>query len=92
MKARIPKTITLTEKQWGNQINEHLQRWIKLTCVVLNREFGLGHDRLVKFLGDVSAASAEKEHDEIYWKHVDDIVIKELGLPFEKENYEGLDK
>ena len=92
MKARIPKTITLTEKQWGNQINEHLRRWIKLTCVVLNREFGLGRDRLARFLGSVSGMSEEKEHDEIYWKHVDDIVIKELKLPFEKEDYRRLDK
>lgn len=92
MKARIPKTITLTKKQWENQINEHLRRWIKLTCVVLNREFGLGHDRLAKFLGSISKMSGEKEQDEIYWKHVDDIVIKELKLSFDKENYKGLDK
>lgn len=36
--------------------------------------------------------SEQRDDDEIFWKHVDDVIIEELKIPFEREDYSSLDK
>lgn len=33
----------------------------------------------------LSSLSAEHDTDEIFWQHIDRVVIRELGIPFEEE-------
>jgi hypothetical protein len=99
MKAHIPAAARLTrrEKQIVHEYdssiqNENFLRYVKLSIVALHSAFGFGHDRAADFLGTISRLAEEAEKDEIFWKHVDDVVIDELGLPFDRENYEEVDK
>ncbi len=99
MKAHIPAAARLTrrEKQivreYDSSIqNENFLRYVKLSIVALHSAFGFGHDRAADFLGTISRLAEEAEKNEIFWKHVDDVVIDELGLPFDRENYEEADK
>jgi len=92
MKCHIPAKHIVSHKQ-AKVLNEYLdgqkavtmRRFFKLMCVALNQKFGFGHDRLAELLGEISSLSAEAEHDEIFWNHIDR-VIGELKLPFDKED------
>ncbi|QAT49301.1 hypothetical protein EQM14_05635 [Caproiciproducens sp. NJN-50] len=99
MKAHIPAAAYLTRRQKqivreydSNTQNENFTRYIKLSAVVLHTKFGFGHDRVADFLGAISAAAEAAEKDEIFWKHIDDAVIDEMKMPFDRENYEKVDK
>jgi hypothetical protein len=94
MKCHIPAKHIVTHSQ-AKVLNEYLdglkeqtmRRIFKIMCVALHDEqFGFGHDRLAKLIGKISEISAESEHDEIYWNHIDRVVINELKLDFERED------
>lgn len=92
-KSRLSKAQRRAVREYDNeQKEETFRRWTKLVCVALHARYGFGHDRCTDFLGEISRLAEEAEKDEIFWIHIDNIVIKELRLSFEKEDYEGLDK
>ena len=72
-------------KYLDGQRIDTMRRFFKIMCVALNNEFGFGHDRLMELIVAISNISAEADKDEIYWHHVDKVVINELKLPFDKE-------
>ena len=99
MKAHIPASERLSrrEKQIVREYdssvqNENFQRYMKLSIVALHEKFGFGHDRCADFLGEISRLAEEAGQDEIFWKHCDDVVLDELKMPFDRENYEEMDK
>ena len=97
MKARIPAKQRLS-KQMKNSIKEIvnkereeqskalMEQILKVTLINLNRNFGFGQQRLIKFLDTVTDMFREHIHDELYWYHVDKILKEELKIDMEGLN------
>ena len=92
MKARMPmptkqKALIRQEirRELDRQEQQRVRREYKLLCVVLHELYGFGAGRLSAVLNRLSSLSAEHERDEIFWEHIDRVVIRELGIPFEEE-------
>lgn len=68
--------------------NEALMRFLKVNCVVLHNNFGFGYQRLAKFIECIRETMGNNIGNEIFWDKVDEIVIDNLRLPFEREDYE----
>ena len=94
MKARVPiqkklprKTLQEVEGYAKEVVDRYeqdcMRRFFKLACLALNQGFGFGTDRLQKFI--VAAGEHAGNQDEIFWWHVDQLLIDRLGLPFERE-------
>ena len=99
MKAHISASMRLTKrekaivKEYDDSIqNENFMRYVKLSIVALHEQFGFGHDRAADFLGTISRLAEEAEKDEIFWEHIDKIVIEELKLELQRENYKAVDR
>lgn len=75
-----------------HQSKELTRRIIKITCIALNREFGFGAKRLTRLVDAITTTAADNKQDELYWYHVDQIIKDELGLEFELEDYDKLDR
>ena len=70
-----------------------IRRTFKLIAVRLNERYGFGQKRLTELFnlcGEVS--KNERLKDPVFWEHIDRKVIDELGLAFERENYEELER
>ena len=80
------------EAEFQKQSKDMANRFFKLFCVCLNQEFGFGKYRLSRVLQAVNNLSAEREQDEIFWSHIDRIVIEQIGLDFVKEDYDRMDE
>ena len=96
MNARIPNSAKLTKKQlqaaksYSMQAvkadQERLLRpYFKLMCYVLNRNFGFGSKRCLAVIDGISRLAAEHDHDEIFWEHLDRVIVDEMKLDFERE-------
>jgi len=92
MKARIPMSSKQkhviqerVSQELDKQEKQRVRRMYKLMCVALHELYGFGNGRLYAVIQQISTLSAEHERDEIFWEHVDKVVIKELGIAFEKE-------
>lgn len=92
MKARMPmptkqKALIRQEirRELDRQEQQRVRREYKLVCVVLHELYGFGAGRLSAVLNRLSSLSAEHDADEIFWEHIDRVVIRELGIPFEEE-------
>ena len=68
------------------------RRYYKLVAVALNNKFGFGKKRILEVFDKISELSRQREKDEVFWAHMDKIVINQIGLKFDRENYEDLDK
>ena len=82
MKARIPAKQILTKqmqnsikeivsKEREKQSKELIAQILKVSLINLNRNFGFGQQRLIKFLDTVTEMFREHMHDELYWYHVE---------------------
>lgn len=80
------KRYIIEEIQKGQ--NEALTRFLKVNCMILHDDFGFGQQRLAKFIELISKVMGENKGNEIFWDKVDEIVIDNLRLPFEREDYE----
>lgn len=70
-----------------------IRRMHKLIALNLNKRYGFGRKRILDLFNDCGfGASEQQKYDEIFWHHVDKVVIEEIGILFEKENYEEMDK
>lgn len=96
MKARIPNSAKLTKKQlqaaesYSRQVvkadqERLLRQYFKLMCYVLNRDFGFGNKRCFSVIYGISRLAAEHDHDEIFWEHLDRVIVDEMKLDFERE-------
>ena len=92
MKARMPmptkqKALIRQEirRELDRQEQQRVRREYKLLCVVLHELYGFGAGRLSAVLNRLSSLSAEHDADEIFWEHIDRVVIRELGIPFEEK-------
>ena len=68
-----------------------IRRMMKLMCVSLNEDFGFGAGRLSRVIECISELSAQHDHDEVYWEHVDKR-LAQIGIPFDPEDYEFMER
>ena len=68
------------------------QRTFKLMFAILHFDFGFGHKRLSRILDAVTKMKQERDEDEVFWYHIDKVLIDHLGLLFDREDYEEMDK
>lgn len=90
MKARIPldkRTRKLIHETADEALRQKefklINRLLKTCCYILNRDFGLGTRRLSEFLKSVFKTLEHK--DELFWEHLDKVVIDQLGIPLDRE-------
>lgn len=99
MKAHIPAGGRLSRKQMQavreaagevlrKQEQDHIRRIFKLLCVSLHESYGFGRRRLGNVLETIRRTAQEAETDEVYWAHVDRVVIDELQMDFAREEAE----
>lgn len=101
MRARLSPVASLNAKQrealqefilkQGEEIFESqsitlINRMMKLFSVALNEQYGFGKQRLSNLIDHVSKLSSERKDDPIFWRHVDFVVIKQIGLDFKPES------
>lgn len=61
------------------------RRIFKTMIFILNQKFGFGHDRLLKALEEMTAVVEHSSEDEVFWEHLDRVVIDQLKLPFQRD-------
>lgn len=102
MKSRLSVQYKISKAQQRNcqeyaaevvqqQQAEFTRRILKLCCICNNTLFGHGRKRLADLAEHITRLSAEHENDEVFWRHVDDR-LKQLGMPFDPEDYEEMDR
>ena len=103
MKSRLSLNNRLSNKQKADikeycsnemlrQQKEHTRRMIKLFCCALHDEFDFGKTRCGKIVNKINELANEHTTDEVFWYHVDSLVIDYLELDFSRENYEEMDR
>lgn len=103
MNARVSPRIAVTKKQkkiFQEYIKEEhrkqgedvARRFFKLMCISLNDDFGFGKQRLEKVIRKINDLSLAHENDEAFWSHVDVATIDQIGIEFERENYNEMDR
>ena len=80
----------IVSKEREKQGKELIEQILKVSLINLNRNFGFGQQRLIKFLDTVTDMFEEHREDELYWYHVDKILKEELKI--EMEGLNELDK
>lgn len=100
MKARIPvklKRETMAEinrladreyqKVKDKEIADATRRIFKTIVFALYKDFGFGRDRCAKALKSMTEIIEHSDTDEVFWEHIDRVVIDKLKLEFEKRDY-----
>lgn len=100
MKARIPVKLKkevmaeinrLADREYqkvkDKEINDLTRRIFKTIVFALYKDFGFGRDRCVKALKSMTKIIEHSDTDEVFWEHIDRVVIDKLKLEFEKRDY-----
>lgn len=100
MKARIPPKIPKQLKQEAERIaksayeqirekeNKDITRRVfKTMLYALYKDFGFGRDRCAKALKSMTEIIEHSDTDEVFWEHIDRVVIDKLKLEFDKRDY-----
>lgn len=96
MKARIPLTANQQKRIHDEMLREYqkvaeverndiTRRVCKTMIYILNRYFGFGLKRCAKVFNAFAEHIANSSGDEVYWEHIDRVVIDQMGLPFERD-------
>ena len=101
MKARIPKIsgndrkrmlseVEIEVKKAWEKVEEEktidiTRRVLKTIIYKLNTEYGYGIKRISRLFNSFTKMLEESSKDEVYWEHIDRVVIDDLGLPFERD-------
>ena len=101
MKARIPKIsgndrkrmlseVEIEVKKAWEKVEEEktidiTRRVLKTIIYKLNTEYGYGIKRISRLFNSFTKMLEESSKDEVYWEHIDRVVIDKLGLPFERD-------
>lgn len=100
MKARIPVKLKkeamaeinrLADREYqkvkDKEIADATRRIFKTMIFALYQDFGFGRDRCAKALKSMTEIIEHSDTDEVFWEHIDRIVIDKLKLEFEKRDY-----
>lgn len=96
MKARIPFTNAQQRrirdemrKEYRKVADEErddmARRIIKTMIYCLNQEFGFGVTRCARAFNAFTALIDKSAEDEVYWEHIDRVVIDQMKIPFERD-------
>ncbi len=96
MKARVPVSRNVrrkirdeVKKELDSEGEARTRRHMKLFAVALHEE-GYGPMRICRVIDCVSRLCDEEREDEIFWYHVDRLLIEQLGIPFDREEYDEI--
>lgn len=105
MKARIPvklKREALAEinriadreyqKVKDKETADITRRIFKTMIFALYQDFGFGRDRCAKALKSMTEIIEHSDTDEVFWEHIDRVVIDKLKLEFDKRDYTDNEK
>lgn len=100
MKARIPVKLKreamaeinrLADREYqkvkDKEINDLTRRIFKTIVFALHKDFGFGRDRCAKALKSITEIIEHSDTDEVFWEHIDRVVIDKLKLEFDKRDY-----
>lgn len=87
-KAAIRESVA---EELRRQEQGSVRRIYKLLCASLHEEYGFGKVRCMRIIERISKTAAEHEQDEVYWHHIDTL-MEQMGIPFEREDYEQVDR
>lgn len=79
-------------KEYERQGQASVRRIYKLMCVVYNELYGHGKTRCGRAIARISELSDKRKDDEAFWAHIDRVVIDQMGIEFEREDYESMDR
>ena len=101
MKARIPRIsgndrkrmlseVEIEVKKAWEKVEEEktidiTRRVLKTIIYTLNTEYGYGIKRISRLFNSFTKMLEESSKDEVYWEHIDRVVVDKLGLPFERD-------
>ena len=107
MKVRLNPLINMSTKE-KKELNEYMaqrakkiydeeatglvRRCYKTFAVALHQKYGFGRNRLIKLMDELTDISKLRDIDDVFWKHLDDIIINEIKLDFEREDYKELEE
>lgn len=80
------------QKELEKQRDDNVRRIFKLFCVALNQQYGFGKIRSTRLISKVAELIEQSKTDEIFWYHIDKKVIDDIGILFDREDYEEWDK
>jgi hypothetical protein len=99
MKARLPISNKMKSqvrqevaKEYERQGQASARRMFKLMCVVYNELYGHGKGRCMRAIERISELSDKHKDDEVFWTHIDRVVIDQMGIEFEREDYSLMDR
>lgn len=100
LKARIPVKLKreamaeinrLADREYqkvkDKEIADATRRIFKTMIFALYQDFGFGRDRCAKALKSMTEIIKHSDTDEVFWEHIDSVVIDKLKLEFEKRDY-----
>jgi hypothetical protein len=100
LKARIPVKLKreamaeinrLADREYqkvkDKELNDLTRRIFKTIVFALHKDFGFGRDRCAKALKSMTEIIEHSDTDEVFWEHIDRVVIDKLKLEFEKRDY-----
>ncbi len=100
LKARIPVKLKreamaeinrLADREYqkvkDKEINDLTRRIFKTIVFALHKDFGFGRDRCAKALRSMTEIIEHSDTDEVFWEHIDRVVIDKLKLEFDKRDY-----
>ena len=65
--------------------NDFSRRVFKMVLYCLNTDFGFGVKRLARLMECFESTMEKMKDDEVFWEHIDRVVIDGLGLQFERD-------
>ena len=99
MKAKLPLPKNLKEmafrfakEETERQQKNATRRLYKIMILALVLVFGFGKTRIQRFKDMVNELVEQSATDEAFYYHLDKRLIDQLGLDFEREDYEKLDR
>ena len=100
MKARIPVKLKkeavaeitrIADREYqkvkDKEIKDVTRRIFKTMIFALYQDFGFGRDRCAKALKSMTEIIEHSDTDEVFWEHIDRVVIDKLKLEFDKRDY-----
>lgn len=100
MKVRIPVKLKreamaeinrLADREYhkvkDKEIADATRRIFKTIVFALHKDFGFGRDRCAKALKSMTEIIEHSDTNEVFWEHIDRVVIDKLKLEFDKRDY-----
>lgn len=77
------------DAEFIKQRDDFMRRFLKLSFVAQNEEFGHGAERFGRYVSRLMELGKHRDDDEVFWAHID-IFCKHHGVHFPDEDYERM--